>query len=125
LTIDSHDRLVKFTVRKYNTAEQFDGRFPHYGDTDNHPWIMRASDMDAEYLNPIQLRGLCFQERLMSKRVLHFKRYEYLLECNTEFRCEFSGMKDLSNDTFKSFLNLMMQDHVSPLELLRLGKLQE
>lgn len=120
--VDSHDRLVKFTVRKYNTAAPFNGRFPHYGDTHNHPWLMRANDMDAEYLNPIQLRGWCFQERLMSKRVLHFKRYEYLLECNGGYRCECSGMRTLRKSTFKSFLDLMRKDEIEPLERVRLEK---
>ena len=123
--VDSHDRLVRFTVRKYNTDAPFSGRFPHYGDTQNHPWLMRANDMDTEYLNPIQLRGWCFQERLMSKRVLHFKRYEYMLECAGGYRCECSGMRDLRKGTFKSFLNRMLKEDVTPLERLTLEKLRD
>lgn len=122
--VDNHDRLVRFTVRKYNTAEPFGGRFPHYGDTHNHPWLMRANDMDEKYLNPIQLRGWCFQERLLSKRVLHFKRYEYILECNSGFRCECSGMT-ARKGTLKSLFNLMMREHVSPVERLGLEKLHD
>lgn len=122
--IDEKERQIKFTVRDYN-IDMFNSKFPHYGDTVNHPWLMRANDMDEKYLNPLQLRGWCFQERLMAKRVLHFKRYEVILECSAGYRCECSGMRDLRKGTLKTYLSLAMCEYLTDIERLRLSKLQD
>lgn len=122
--VDDENRLTRFTVRKYN-LDGYNDKFPHYGDTPEHPWLLRASDMDKAYLNPLQLRGWCFQERLMSKRVLHVKRYEVVLECNMGFRCECSNMKTLSNKSVKSLVGLMMQESLSSSEVVRAERLRD
>lgn len=118
------DRFVRFTARRYN-LDKYNKKFPHYGDTPDHPWLLRANDMDKQYLNPLQLRGWCFQERLMAKRILHFKRYEVVLECNAGFRCECSGMKTMSRKSVKSLVSLMMQDSLSRSEMTQAEKLRD
>jgi hypothetical protein len=40
---------------------------------------------------PIFRRGWCFQERLLSRRVLHFAQNEIFFQCRTEDWCECSG----------------------------------
>lgn len=40
--------------------------------------------------HPLFSRGWCFQERLLSRRVLHFTRNEIIFECGEGMRCECS-----------------------------------
>jgi hypothetical protein len=121
---DDNDRHFHFTVRQYDLTRCND-RLPHYGDTPDHPWLLRANDLDEKYLNPLQLRGWCFQERLMSRRVLHLKRYEVVLECNSGYRCECSGMKALGGRGVKALVSLMMQETLTDAERFRASRLRD
>jgi hypothetical protein len=42
---------------------------------------------------PLQLRGWALQERLLSRRVLHFTEQELIWECLEEDKCECSGIR--------------------------------
>ncbi|SPO04995.1 uncharacterized protein DNG_07680 [Cephalotrichum gorgonifer] len=121
--VDNDGKPVRFTARQYNT-DMFNSKFFYCGDTPEHQWLMRPMDMEQKYMNPIQLRGWCFQERLLAKRILHFKRYEFFLECNMGCRCECSGMKSMRDETLKSFVNMMLKDNLTAFQLLHAGRLQ-
>ena len=114
--------LVDFTVREYND-EFYNSKHFHY-DKANHEWLNQPADVDPHFQNPLQLRGWCFQERLMSKRVLHFKRYEIFLDCNSGYRCECSGMDVLRKGTIKLFMSLMLRDDLTVYELMEAARLQ-
>ena len=114
---------IDFTVRSYND-EFFNSKQFHF-DRTNHEWLNQPPDVDPQFQNPLQLRGWCFQERLMSKRVLHFKRYEFFLECNSGYRCECSGMSVLRKGTIKLYMSLMLRDeNLSAYELMEAARLQ-
>ncbi|PKS08436.1 hypothetical protein jhhlp_005147 [Lomentospora prolificans] len=121
---DSNGNLVRFVARDYD-LKMHNFRFFHYGDTPDHEWLMRPVDMDQKYVNPILLRGWCFQERLMAKRILHFKRYEFLLECNMGVRCECSGMIKVRHGTIKSHLNVMLKHTLNSFDLIKAAKVHE
>lgn len=121
---DDDDRHVRFAVREYNLAHS-NGRMPHYGDTPEHPWLLRANDLEARWRNPLQQRGWCFQERLMARRVLHVKRYEAVLECGEGYRCECSGMKAMAGRGVKALLGLMMQETLTAPERYRAERLRD
>ena len=122
LGFNDGDKSVDFTVRKYND-KFFNSKHFHY-DRTNHEWLNQPPDVDLQFQNPLQTRGWCFQERLMSKRVLHFKRYEFFLECNSGYRCECSGMNVLRKGTIKLFMSLMLRDDLSAYELMEAARLQ-
>lgn len=42
---------------------------------------------------PLQLRGWALQERLLSRRILHFTEHELIWECLEDQDCECSGMR--------------------------------
>ena len=46
------------------------------------------SNNDSEY--PVFQRGWCFQERILSRRVLHFTKKELIFECSEGLRCDCS-----------------------------------
>lgn len=48
---------------------------------------------------PLVTRAWCFQERLLGPRVLHFTRYELVLECITSMNCECGALADFSGDS--------------------------
>ena len=121
---DNKGRLIRFVARDYN-LEMHNSKFFHHGDTPDHEWLMRPVDMDHRFINPILLRGWCFQERLMAKRILHFKRYEYFLECNKGVRCECSGMAKARQGTIKSYLAIMLKEMLDSFELMKAAKMHE
>ena len=122
LAFDDGDTPIDFTIREYHD-EFFNSKHFHFDKT-NHEWLNQPSDVDPQFQNPLQTRGWCFQERLMSKRVLHFKRYEFFLECNSGYRCECSGMGVLRKGTIKLFMSLMLRDDLSAYELMEAARLQ-
>ncbi|KAF2489353.1 HET-domain-containing protein, partial [Lophium mytilinum] len=52
-----------------------------------HTWGWRGSSADVES-HPLISRAWCFQERLLSPRVLYFNAHELVWECMTSSRCQ-------------------------------------
>jgi len=73
--IDSFNREFDIYVRKRTT---------HWSDKLNH----EEKDLDVDEEFPLLTRAWVYQERLLSKRVLHFCSDELVWECNEESTCQ-------------------------------------
>lgn len=64
---------------------------------------------DDKQNNPLLFRGWCFQERLLTQRVLHFSSHEMVFECNTVSKSECGTLmtaNETSRDrTFKAYFH--------------------
>ncbi|KOC17919.1 hypothetical protein AFLA70_70g003091 [Aspergillus flavus AF70] len=70
------------TVEEFNTSYYFDSRHWEW----NH---------FSPSLYPLMGRGWCYQERILSPRVLHFGHQELLWECKTGVTCECEELQDM------------------------------
>ncbi|KAK5991448.1 MFS-type transporter pynF-like protein [Cladobotryum mycophilum] len=72
-------------------------------------WMAPLTQVSAR-LHPLLSRGWCFQERILSPRVLHFCAHEMIWECNTETLCECGSLpvterpRELFNEILESEL---------------------
>src|SRR5215469_269741 len=55
-----------------------------------HPWLLLPNPLPKDRY-PLLGRGWCFQERILSSRVLHYTGDEFVFECNNSCRCECTG----------------------------------
>jgi len=61
---------------------------------------MELHSTDTTLSRPLETRAWCFQERLLSTRVVHFFGWEMFFECKSSNRCECGNMRlqDTEND---------------------------
>jgi hypothetical protein len=113
-----------------------DATFPFFlfkEDTNSaHPYYKSSIDPESEFNRglrvecpehdyPVLKRGWCFQERLLSRRVLHFAQDELVWECKTGYGCEcgylnsssplYIAIKDASLAPNGAYLSSVGPDH--------------
>ena len=62
---------------------------------DHAPWTsgVQGTYLEKAETNPLLWRGWCYQERLLSTRVLHYTETELVWECKTTTWCECGGIR--------------------------------
>ncbi|KAF4612546.1 hypothetical protein G7Y89_g15586 [Cudoniella acicularis] len=72
---------------------------------DHNPWFKSPFTREEIYpqTDPLLYRGWCFQERVLSTRVIHYTSKELVFECKTSTICECGNPhRNPYTDTFKS-----------------------
>jgi hypothetical protein len=68
--------------------EQYVSRTGTFRNTDRGTYELHCHEMLPQFDSPLQNRGWVFQERMLSKRIVHFMGQELLWECLQCFTCE-------------------------------------
>ena len=78
-----------------------------------HHELFYGSDQVDTTGNPLSVRGWAFQERILSRRVLHFTEYETTYECDTGTWCECGRLEmksrvahDMSSHSIQKYASL-------------------
>lgn len=66
-------------------------------------WSSSRWDLSGE--NPLRKRGWCFQEHVISERILHFGSEEMLFQCRNGFQCECNSAPEQFFNWSPSFVN--------------------
>jgi hypothetical protein len=74
----------------------------HYRQYLNHATLYTQNGLE---LDPLSTRAWSYQERLLSRRIVHFTTQELLWECRTHQRCECRAWDSDTKELSKSFLS--------------------
>jgi hypothetical protein len=72
-----------------------------------HDWIFWPKQSSDKYhdsevsAHPILTRGWCFQERLLSTRIIHYTQQEMVYECQCGYQCECTYLDRPSQEYYK------------------------
>jgi len=83
------------------TNEQFISRRRTFTNSNHEQYEIHCHELLPQLKAPLYARGWVFQERMLSRRIVHFMENEVWWECRQSFRCE-CGSPDHNEDVFKT-----------------------
>lgn len=68
--------------------ERYKSRTKDFMNSDHRSYTLHCHELLPRLNTPLQRRGWVFQERMLSRRIVHFMEQELWWECRTSFLCE-------------------------------------